>query len=611
MSMPICGAFTTTQSFDHMASDLPRDFRTIAETKGKSAAALALSGVVVKTLLAAFLLNRIDEELYGGTPAPFDLLGLSSNFIASGEGLSTNRYLSTMIDNGWEQLTGERLFDTDPLDPDRAFDWASAWEDLQYNAANDIPLVRNAAALLGWGDETLPLPGVSGSVSTFFDSVKGLVGDDGETTAEQMLMATAGLLSDFVLGGRQLNKTLQGASTALQGGRFYGFGDNKRLQYPMDNDAWGPLQAALFGNTGLNETRDFYANDWSGLSAKQTNVWRDLVEGGAGRTEVYEAIQQIRYAETEGDSTETVARKKRDILAAAELTDEEKSKLYSGIISDSRDDDFAQMMQEGLTWADITDSYNEYASINAQSGVTATKKATAFAKWVDDQPYTAEQKKLIKDEFAYYSIVPAEAERYAKLTDAGLSSAQAYDLTEILSQLQPLAGKDSVSDHQRYEAIVESNLSQANKIAAMGTVMGTEMTTESGNPTQYAKLLSALDYGMSLDEYLEVRPTTALDRYLKFSEAGAGSSGALSMAQAIAALEPEDGKETVSNLQRYTAAVSADATERDQMAALSSMMQETEYFRVETSYDYGISPAQFVGVKKKIAELDEIGRAHV
>ncbi len=86
-----------------IAAGLPASERT----RGKAAAAGALAGVIVKMLLAAFLLNRAAEETYGGTPA-FDILA-SANFIASGEGLTTNEWLRTVADNGWGAADGRAL----------------------------------------------------------------------------------------------------------------------------------------------------------------------------------------------------------------------------------------------------------------------------------------------------------------------------------------------------------------------------------------------------------------------------------------------------------------------------------------------------------------------
>lgn len=138
-------------SWEHLTQDLPRDFRAIEQSRGKKAAAAALAGVIVKMLLAAFLLNRATEETYGGTPAPFDILGLSANFIASGEGLTTNEWLRTVMDNGWERLTGERLFDTDPEALGGDFNWSAAAADLSYNTSNDIPIPAQCSRPAGTG----------------------------------------------------------------------------------------------------------------------------------------------------------------------------------------------------------------------------------------------------------------------------------------------------------------------------------------------------------------------------------------------------------------------------------------------------------------------------
>lgn len=167
-------------TWEHVSQDLPRDFRTIERTHGKNAAARALAGVLVKTLLGAFLLNRLDEELYGGTPAPFDVLGLSANFIASGNGLTTNRYLKTILDNGWERLTGKRLFDTDGDTLEGDFDWGAAIEDTGYNLSNEIPYLSNASGLLGLGDQSLPMPDLQGAVK----GMKSAVTEDGLFSAE-------------------------------------------------------------------------------------------------------------------------------------------------------------------------------------------------------------------------------------------------------------------------------------------------------------------------------------------------------------------------------------------------------------------------------------------
>lgn len=96
-------------SWEHISQDLPRQFRETARTEGTMKAARDLAGVLTKTLMSTFILNRIAEGVYGGTPAPFDILGLAANFMVSGEGLPTNDYLLRILNKRWAAIFGEAL----------------------------------------------------------------------------------------------------------------------------------------------------------------------------------------------------------------------------------------------------------------------------------------------------------------------------------------------------------------------------------------------------------------------------------------------------------------------------------------------------------------------
>ena len=87
-------------SWEHVTQDLfGPGLREMEEKLGKKEASRRLAGIIVGTLLGAFVLNRVDEELYGGTPAQFDVLGLLTGFLASGNGLSTNEQLGVWVDD--------------------------------------------------------------------------------------------------------------------------------------------------------------------------------------------------------------------------------------------------------------------------------------------------------------------------------------------------------------------------------------------------------------------------------------------------------------------------------------------------------------------------------
>lgn len=549
-------------SWEHIAKDLPHDFRVMEEEQGRGKAARALAGVIIKTLLAAFLLNRLAEELYGGTPVPFDILGLSANFIASGEGLSTNAWLRTVIDNGWEQLTGERLFGTDTLDPEREFGWDDAWQDLLYNVMNDVPYVRNAASLLGLGDQTLPMPGASGAFTDIFGALGkiGKTDDDGNSlfSGEELGWSIGKALAEFLPGGRQAIKTAQGIRTMLDGGRTYGYGDNERLQYPVESTAGNWLQALLFGNTGLNESRDFYAGDDSGLSVKQTQVLRDMVAEGSNGTQVYEAIQDIKSAGSKLTD-------KINALDSAALESEEKEYLLKAMLSESQYEKLAEMKKQKMGWEDFVEVYNAYSEIYNTEDWNATRQALEMAKWADEQGYTEKQKTLIKEQFVFFNMFPADAEKYEKLVDAGLGFQEAYETVMAQSGLEATGSNSTVSDYQKIEAIMSAGLTDSDAAAAIEGTFAQDNT------------------------------------YRKMVEAGVSAQSVAKIAKSINELKESaaEENENYTDLEKYSAAVNSGISEQEQLAALKVLMSDG-FNKVAIAYNNNVTPQQYISVKEAL-----------
>ena len=130
---------------------------------------------------------------------------------------------------------------------------------------------------------------------------------------------------------------------------------------------------------------------------------------------------------------------------------------------------------------------NEYTTVNEKySG--ASEKAVEFSHWVNSQNLTAEQAETVRDCFKYYSQIPAEAARYDSFVSAGLSDDAAYELANSLNALEPEDGKDSVSDLQRYRAVVDAGLSTEEQMNVLG-----EMMQES----EYSKLQTGYSYGVT------------------------------------------------------------------------------------------------------------------
>lgn len=287
-------------SWEHVSQDIfGPGLREMEAKLGKKEASRRLAGIIVGTLLGAFLLNRVDEELYSGTPAQFDVLGLLAGFLASGNGLTTNEQLGVWFDDVWQKMTGERLFGTDEDAGNDKFNIAAAAEDTLYNISNDVPYVRNVSGLLGVGDQTLPMPDLYGAAKgiggAFADAAEGDMRSFSEEIARQLM----GLAGDTLPGGRQAEKTAQGIEAVARGGSYKGSGDSKRLQYPVESpleDPWTALRAAIFGKNAIPESRTYWAAGGKALSAAQTRLYEDLVDSGLSRKRAYEILKRFNDA---------------------------------------------------------------------------------------------------------------------------------------------------------------------------------------------------------------------------------------------------------------------------------------------------------------------------
>ena len=381
-------------SWEHVTQDLFGPGLKEAEAKlGREEAAKRLAGIIVATLLGAFLLNRVAEEGYGGTPAQFDVIGLLIGFLASGNGLSTNEQIATWIDDAWENGTGERLFGTDANAGNDEFDAGAATEDTLYNVSNDIPYLRNAAGLLGLGDQTLPMPDIYGTVTGTAKAVK-----DNGPFSEEVMRQLMGLAGDTLPGGRQAEKTYQGIETLLNGGYYKGSGEDERLQYPVSEDFWNVVQATMFGRNALSETRDFYAAGGKGLSAAQTRLYKQLVDMGADSETVYDAI--LAWKKIDGNEALSKAERETarfELVQSLPLTSEERELLHNTLSgSDTKysaaDEAKAQGIPVGTYQKFQADAAALESDRDKDGNVIRNSKKEKVLKLIDSLPLNKTQK---------------------------------------------------------------------------------------------------------------------------------------------------------------------------------------------------------------------------
>lgn len=486
-------------AWSHITHDLPMEYQTMAKTQGKNVAVKKFAGLAMKYLLEAFLFNRLTEWIYGGTPAPFDVIGYVTGAIGAGEGLSTNQYLLTAADNALEAMTGERELGTEK--PEQKFDTEAAAKQLGYTASGDIPFLSNALSAVGASDSNMPLPTIP--LKTGADVAKMVVGKDADTrkeAAQKLAEDAPKELKTWLPMGNQIYKTGKGVETLVRGGAYSGYGDSERLKYPVDTS--GPkgllkgTQMVLFGPNATQDANEFYASGDRSLTVKQTQAYRDIVASGADKKTVYETMQAVRSVD-DGDP-EAAAKAKRDAIRNADLPDRYKQQIYSAMIGDGKDVKFSALRSEKMSWDSIMDCYDVYDRIN-RDNEKASVKAVEFAAEVDRMNLSDAQKTAVKSNLVFYSGVQAKAETYEKITGAGVSTSEAETLARTIGALTPEKGADSVTAMQKYKAIVNSGVSDATAAAAVQAIM----------PDSIAVKFSAVrQWNVPAEKYVEVYEAT-------------------------------------------------------------------------------------------------------
>ena len=458
-------------SWEFVSQDLPAEIKQTAQTFGKKKAAMQLARTIVAYLLSAFFLNRLTDELYGGTPQPFDLFGLTANFFASGKGLSTNDYMRSLINRGVEKLGGEKLFDV-PEEREE-FDGWEAVRDTGYNLMNEIPFASNLSGLMGWGDRSLPMPNIADGLI----NLQKAISQDGaisQNAGEKLLE----LLLEIAPGGNQAKKTAYGIKAAIQGGKTKGYGENERLQYPL-KDGWSKAKAILFGVNATEESDRFYAGDGYGLTAKQTQLWKEMKEEGVDGYVLYglmmrmeDAKESVEVPEYKEDATaeETLKRQqaieenrkaaRAELAAQAGMTDGQKMRMYSEMVNSYNDEEISDLLDAGMKWKDISALLDKYGEMKA--GKSTKEWAAEFANWLDGQRYSEKQREIIQE-----ALLPEAADFYNAMCAAGVRGDTAL---KVEKKARELAGENDLTQKYKAQAVIQSNLSDKEAYAALGAI---------------------------------------------------------------------------------------------------------------------------------------------
>lgn len=572
-------------SWEHVSQDLPRQFRQIAAESGKAKAARVLSSVILKTVLAAFVVNRVTEELYGGTPAPFDIIGMSMNFIASGEGLTTNDWIRYMLNKASNAMFGTDLFDDVPT-PQEGFDWGNAAEDTLYNISNEVPFLSNISGMVGVGDRTLMMPDLVGKGKDLWDAATehGLISPE---SGEALL----GLVTQAIPGGRQINKTYSGIKTIVEGGRTKGFGDKERLQYPVERNVGTALQNILFGPNATPEANAYWASGLSSLSTKDTQTWQTLSKDGADPIETYNLLHE--FIKINADDTLTSDQAQRDIRDAINnsgLTDEQKAYLFrqefgrrnkeTGEYEHATDAMFETLMDEGMSWDGVTKFYNKLMQADGDENLSTNDK--------NRQKRTAIRELDVRDSVKAYTYAEvfgvtdketgakstSKDEVFANMMDAGMNW---DDVMDVYEEYRTLYEDESLSSSQ-----------QASEFAYW-----LDQRKIKG------KKREAIQNGL---KYYQMFAQEA-ERYTNLTEAGLSTTDAKKVSDKLASAKGtgENGQLTTND--KVDVLLKQGLTDASLYKALSTVLSEETYDKLTEARSGGIGAKIWMQYWRKKAEM--------
>ncbi len=106
--------------------------------------------------------------------------------------------------------------------------------------------------------------------------------------------------------------------------------------------------------------------------------------------------------------------------------------------------------------------------------------------------------------------------------------------------------------------------------------------------------------------YFNMTPASS-SRYDELVGAGMDPDEAYDLTGALNELQPEDGADEVSDLQKWRASVDFSDDVEDQLAALSAVMTDAQFLKVEIANNFGVSPDAYVTLQEIKSQYDADG----
>ena len=207
-------------------------------------------------------------------------------------------------------------------------------------------------------------------------------------------------------------------------------------------------------------------------------------------------------------------------------------------------------------------------------------------------------------------VVPDRTTQSQKVDGAYLSPEQYVEYATIKGQ----TSYDVVSEmieSELYQNMTDEEKADAIKRAYQyaGHVAAQAINPEHESESYVSGAQNAQDdFGLSEAEYLlmdRVYGKSGLDRIKETMDSGVSMDTAIEVNNALDALEPKSGEDSVSNLQRYRAVVDNVSSVNQQLSVLKTVSTDSDYRKFVVGNNFGVSPGSYVTAREAMSRFDQ------
>lgn len=239
--------------------------------------------------------------------------------------------------------------------------------------------------------------------------------------------------------------------------------------YADDSEAAQSLEEAYQVYKGLSEPmRETVLEGLSErvrgyIEARDAGQSQESYLGSAKAVTVTEQhMDQLRDAWKEGeDGSAAFEGLDQAYRMYSQLTDEQKEQMLEDVTAKTRY--FLEARAAGMKTETFTGLYQKYLDIEQREGMTATRRANAWAaelrEAMEERRISKTQHDLLRESMVFRSSQEAEATRFDSFVEQGIDTDDAAKLAELMYSIKgtgsfdPETGKNTVRDVDRMQAV--------------------------------------------------------------------------------------------------------------------------------------------------------------